>query len=164
MSLPDGPTIYDEDGVLRIKWASASGPAAMYPIHGALIVDWVQQLNDLRAQLAGISDALASAHSTMAFSSADHGAEQDRAWLYGLFCGWDCDDHLRNPEHVHNEDCDSAMPEVAERFSWSAEAVEQLRAMHEAVVTVEGPGRRVAHAGGGLTVVVVPAAKPAARG
>jgi hypothetical protein len=51
---------------------------------------------------------LESLFSCVVFSSADWGAEQDRAWMYGVVAGWDpC------PGDTDEED---AMSEVAARF------------------------------------------------
>lgn len=70
-----------------------------------------------------LSAALDSAASVMAFSSRDWSTSGDLAWLWGIFNGWDSDD----------PDAD-AMPEVAARFSWTADQVERLGRLRAAVV------------------------------
>ena len=82
--------------------------------------------NDL-PYIAGGTDPFEALHSALAFSSRDWGAERDLAWIYGIVAGWDCDE-----DHEHDWLCSGdAMAELAERFGWSEEQVERLRALHK---------------------------------
>lgn len=86
-----------------------------------------------------LAAALKSCNDTLAFSSADHGVERDRAWLYGILVGWDCEDE--RPDHEHTEDdCGvngtAAMDEVAERFGWGEQGKTRLRRFRNAVRAV----------------------------
>lgn len=64
----------------------------------------------------------------MAFHSRDWGAHPGDAWLWGLMCGWDCDE-----AHDHDEECDRSMAEVAGRHGWSEAEVARLRRLRRAL-------------------------------
>jgi hypothetical protein len=70
-----------------------------------------------------LREALTNAHGTMALSSQDWGAASDFAWLYGIIVGW-------------SDGEGDALPDLAERFGWSDEAVDRLRRMRAAVAEV----------------------------
>ncbi len=88
--------------------------------------------------MSDLKEAVLSASRCMAFDSRDWSARSSDAWLYGLLCGWDCDD-VRD----HDEDCREAMSEIAARFGWSQEEVARLRRLRAAVLAVEA-GRVIA--------------------
>ncbi|QXU53642.1 hypothetical protein [Rhodococcus sp. LW-XY12] len=69
-------------------------------------------------------DPLRTIENVLAFSSADWARNNDTAWLYGIVLGWD------DEPGVPVEDQSGAMTELAGRFQWSEERVEQLRALH----------------------------------
>lgn len=78
----------------------------------------------------------------LATSSRDWGATREDAWLYGLFCGWDCEDN-----HEHDDLCDNgaAMNEMVKSYGWSPETVARLRSYRAAVLAATGepfPGPR----------------------
>lgn len=89
----------------------------------------------------------------MATDSRDWGLDRGDAWLYGLFCGWDCED-----DHEHDDVCggEDAMIEVGAQHGWSEEDIARLRryraevaelqATHTALV--DGAARH-----GGLTYI-----------
>lgn len=70
--------------------------------------------------LADLYSALDSAHSTMALSSQDWSASRDFAWLYGILVGW-------------SDGEGDALPDLAERFGWSADDMDRLRRLRAAV-------------------------------
>lgn len=77
-----------------------------------------------------LHEAVESAGRCMSAHPRDWGTDGRDAWLYGLICGWDCD----NDQHDHDEECTSAMTEVAERFGWSAKEVARLRRLRRAML------------------------------
>jgi len=83
-------------------------------------------------------DPLAALHDALVFSSNDWGAARDFAFIYGIVVGWDGDDP---------EDDDDAMSELANKWGWSADGVQRLRALHEAFDALLPASERLADAG-----------------
>jgi hypothetical protein len=81
--------------------------------------------------------ALASLRTVVACSSQDWGRSSGDAWLYGLVVGWDCEE-----DHVHNDDddCGSAVPELAAEFGWDDEDVARLRAYRSVLLALTDQG------------------------
>lgn len=75
------------------------------------------------------AEALFRLSGALATDSRDWGRDSLDAWLWGLLCGWDCEDHLVWPDHEHDEHCadGGAMREVAARHGWSDDDVARLR-------------------------------------
>ena len=65
--------------------------------------------------------ALLSCVTTMNLDSRDWSMRRRDAWFYGILVGWD-----------------EALPEIADRYDWSATTVAQLREMNAAVRRVTG--------------------------
>ncbi len=84
---------------------------------------FTHQIDELTKQ----EDPLESIFNTIVFSSADFGAERDRAWLYGIVVGWDDED---------DPDAEDVMSELAAQHRWSAEQVARLRRLHAAFVAL----------------------------
>jgi hypothetical protein len=84
---------------------------------------------------AVLREALSRCGSMMATDPRDWAVEHRDAWLYGLFCGWDCED-----DHTHDDVCGdgAAMREIAARHGWADETVARLRAYRTAIVHLVG--------------------------
>jgi hypothetical protein len=76
----------------------------------------------------------------IATSSKDWGEYAPDAWLWGLFCGWDCETHLDDPAHVHDDICGGTggMEEMARTHGWSAQTMARLRSYRAAVRAATG--------------------------
>lgn len=87
-----------------------------------------------------LAEALTRLSGALATHSRDWGQDRLDAWLWGLLCGWDCEDHLVWPDHVHGEHCADAgaMREVAARHGWSDEDVARLRRYRAALLASTG--------------------------
>lgn len=72
-----------------------------------------------------VTEALADC---LAFASNDWGASRATAWIYGIVLGWDPD-----PE---DDDEESAIPELAERWGWTPDAVAELRRLHNEFIAL----------------------------
>jgi hypothetical protein len=79
---------------------------------------------------------LRSLGDVVAFSSADFSQERDRAWIYGIVLGWDCEDG-NNPKHRHDEDCSAAMDEVATAHGWGPTQVARLRVLRAKFIEID---------------------------
>lgn len=81
-------------------------------------------------ELAAVREALDRVGSMMATDSRDWSLSRRDAWLYGLFCGWECDD-----DHEHDDVCggSGALDTVAEQHGWTDEDVARLRRYHAAI-------------------------------
>ena len=81
-----------------------------------------------------VGDVLESAHWALSTSAEDWGATFDKAWLYGLFVGWDCEE-----DHEHDQICGGTGPlaAVARRGSWPPAAVTKLRSLRSIVRAIE---------------------------
>ncbi len=53
------------------------------------------------------------------------------AWIYGLFCGWECE-----TDHDHDV-CTDAMEEVATMHGWADETVARLRRYRAAIAALQ---------------------------
>lgn len=71
-------------------------------------------------------DPLQSIESTLVFSSADMAESRDRAWLYGIAIGWDCED-----EHKHDDECIGVLESVASQLGWPPVQIDRLRALRQ---------------------------------
>lgn len=60
------------------------------------------------------------------------------AWIWGLFCGWDCED-----QHQHSDACcdGGAMTEVAETHAWDEATVTRLRRYRAAIAATQAQYR-----------------------
>lgn len=83
-----------------------------------------------------LTDALRRLGGALATDARDWGQDGLDAWLWGLLCGWDCEDLLVWPGHVHDEHCadGGAMREVAARHGWSDNDVARLRRYRAALL------------------------------
>lgn len=78
--------------------------------------------------IAGVLDTLAS---ILAGDPRDWSLDRRDAWLYGVLCGWDCEDHPTT--QACEETCTNALASVAARHGWNAVEVDVLRAMRATV-------------------------------
>ena len=98
-------------------FSAASGPSGGRTLR-EVVADKPNSLglpDDLR-------EALYSLGSTVACSATDFGQYYRDSWLYGIVCGWDCEE-----DHEHGDTCDAAMREVATRHRWTGADLERLR-------------------------------------
>lgn len=63
---------------------------------------------------------------TLAFSSQDHAAAADTAWLYGIILGWDGD-----PDDP-DDDGTGTWDTLATTFGWTPAQTTRLKALHHA--------------------------------
>ena len=84
--------------------------------------------------MPALNEGLARACGMMATDSRDWSANRHDAWLYGLFCGWDCEE-----PHEHDDTCGGleAMDEVATHWGWTPDDVARLRRYREAIAAVQ---------------------------
>jgi hypothetical protein len=82
-------------------------------------------------EIDGEENPLESIVNTIVFSSADWAEARDMAWLYGIVMGWD-------PNEGDDDDPDSAMAELAQRFSWTEGQVARLRRLHTSFRALRG--------------------------
>lgn len=92
-----------------------------------------------------LSEALDRVGGLMATNSRDWGMDRGDAWLYGLFCGWDCEEKFDDPEHDCTDLDDicegqSAMLAVARRWMWTRDDVARLRRYRAAIRQTQRPG------------------------
>lgn len=89
----------------------------------------------MSSELTTVAEALDRCGAMVATDSRDWSLGRNDAWLYGLLCGWDCED-----DHEHDDVCggDGAMREVAARHGWSTEDVARLRRYRAAIVALSG--------------------------
>lgn len=80
--------------------------------------------------MTDLAEALSRVRRMVATDSRDWSRDRSDAWLYGLLCGWDCED-----QHEHDDDCgdDGAMRDVAADLGWSGEDVARLRRYRAAI-------------------------------
>jgi hypothetical protein len=71
-----------------------------------------------------------SLYDVIVFSSLDWASAKDLAWIWGIVVGWEDDEG-------------SALPDLADIYGWSDEAVERLRRLHKEYETM-----RIIHEGG----------------
>jgi hypothetical protein len=85
---------------------------------------------------ATIREALDRCESMMATDPRDWGTLRRDAWLYGLFCGWDCEEN-----HEHDDLCGDgdAMREIANQHGWSEQDVARLRCYRAAIHSFLNP-------------------------
>lgn len=93
---------------------------------------------------ADLTEALGRVRGLMATSVRDWGMDRGDAWLYGLFCGWDCEEKYDDPEHDcadPDDTCEgqAAMAEVARRWHWTREDVARLRRYRTAIRQAQRP-------------------------
>lgn len=93
------------------------------------------ELEELNANAVVLTDALHRLGGLIATDSRDWAVDRGDAWIYGLFCGWECDE-----EHVHDKDCD-ATPSLADRHGWSVYDVRRLRRYRAAIAAVQNGGQ-----------------------
>jgi hypothetical protein len=83
-----------------------------------------------------VKRVLEAAHWALTTSADDWGATFGKAWIYGIFVGWWCEE-----DHEHDlDDCgnDGALQELTERFDWTPEHVEALRSLRASVLALDG--------------------------
>lgn len=127
--LPSGLTL----AALRERAVLFGGNGCEVPAPDLLCL--LDALGEAREELASRDAAIASTvddlHMRLVFNSRDWGADRCDAWLYGAIVGWECD--AKDPQHVHDEDCNDAMAELAAQWGWNEQAVAKLRAQHVAL-------------------------------
>lgn len=91
-------------------------------------------------QAADLAEALVRFVDLVATDPRDWSLDRRDAWIFGLMCGWDCEER----HDVHDEDCggDGAMREVAERHGWGVHDVERLRRYRAAIREVQEAASR----------------------
>ena len=82
-----------------------------------------------------LREALYSLGSTIACSATDFAQYYRDSWLYGIVCGWGCEE-----DHEHDDICggDGAMDQVSARHGWSEADVERLRRYRRAFAAALG--------------------------
>lgn len=93
---------------------------------------------------ADLTEALDRVRGLMATNVRDWGMDRGDAWLYGLFCGWDCEERFDDPEHDcadPDDTCEgqAAMAEVARRWHWTRDDVARLRRYREVIRKTQRP-------------------------
>lgn len=84
-----------------------------------------------------LSEALNRLGNYIATTGRDWAIYHADAWIWGLFCGWDCEDGDEPSGHVHDDDCGAAMIEVADLQGWSQDTVERLRRYQATIRAVQ---------------------------
>jgi hypothetical protein len=85
-----------------------------------------------------LSEALNRLGNYIATTGRDWAIYHADAWIWGLFCGWECEDGDEPSGHVHDDDlCVNAMVEMAERHGWSEETVARLRRYRATIRAVQ---------------------------
>lgn len=125
---------------------------AMRPEVERLRAEW-DRLNDMRVdeknraycaeaerdrlaeQIKGLREAAEVAAWALATSADDWGETRGKAYIYGIFCGWGCEE-----AHEHDDICggDGAMEGLAAQHGWTPEAVDRIRALRRTVRALEG--------------------------
>ena len=84
-------------------------------------------------------NVLAAAKWVLTTSADDWGATSGKAWLYGIFVGWACED-----EHDHDDICggQGALDEAIEQHRWSPSAVQQVLSLRNTVRALDGKEAR----------------------
>lgn len=82
-----------------------------------------------------LTEALDRLGNYIATCSRDWGTYHADAWIWGLFCGWDCEQH----DHEHDDVCggDGAMEEMAREHRWDDDTVARLRRYRAAIRAVQ---------------------------
>lgn len=84
------------------------------------------------AGLNAVADVLDTLARILAGDPRDWSQDRRDAWLWGVLCGWDCEDH--DATVACDETCTSgAMAAVAERHGWNATEVAVLRHMRATI-------------------------------
>ncbi|MDX3455075.1 hypothetical protein PV396_24560 [Streptomyces sp. ME02-8801-2C] len=87
-----------------------------------------------RVRIAAVRDALGSLRRTMAHDPRDWGQDKRDAWLWGIVCGWECEE-----QHDHDVVCDRDNPlrRAAARHRWPNEDVDRLKTYRRAVAALD---------------------------
>ena len=72
------------------------------------------------------TDPMESVRRTINFSSLDWTSAKDTAWIYGIICGFDCEE-----DHEHDDICGGldSMIEMAAVHRWTVQQVDRLRVL-----------------------------------
>jgi hypothetical protein len=94
------------------------------------------ELEQAQAAIERVREALASLHRTMAHDPRDWALDERDAWLWGIVCGWECEE-----QHDHDVICgrDNALRQVAARHRWPNEAIDRLKTYRRAVAALDEP-------------------------
>jgi hypothetical protein len=111
--------------------------AAQMPVGGKTLREVIAAEPNPLGLPDDLREALASLGSTVACSATDFAQYYRDSWLYGIICGWGCEEG-----HEHDGICggDGAMREVAARHRWSEAEVERLRRYRRAYAAALGEG------------------------
>lgn len=94
--------------------------------------------DQLKAALAGLKEVFESAGNALAGAPDDWSQTRGKAWMWGLFCGWDCEKvHEHDPDN--DPTCIWALDETAAKHGWSPELVARLRQLRSAVAALDQP-------------------------
>lgn len=83
-----------------------------------------------------VADVLDTLARILAGDPRDWSLDRRDAWLWGVLCGWECEDHPRASEC--DETCTNAMDVVAERHGWNSVEVDVLRTMRTTIREARG--------------------------
>jgi hypothetical protein len=99
----------------------------------------------LGAALAGrtvvepeLREALRSAKDTIVSSARDWSRHGGDAWLWGLLCGWDCEERHEHDDLCGGEpsDQEQAVWGMAERHGWTSQHIGRLRRLRAVISAV----------------------------
>ena len=83
-----------------------------------------------------VADVLDTLARVLAGDPRDWSLDRRDAWLYGVLCGWDCEDH--DDAVACDDSCTSgAMAVVAGRHGWTCGEVNVLRRMRTTIRGVQ---------------------------
>ena len=87
--------------------------------------------------LESVAEALKLCGNLVACHSRDWSEQSSDALLWGVLCGWEGEE-----DHVHDDLCggSGALDQVADRFQWTPERIDQVKRLRAAVAAfVERP-------------------------
>lgn len=84
-----------------------------------------------------LTEALDRLGNYIATTARDWSAYHADAWIWGLFCGWDCE-----TDHAHDNVCgggtgSAAMDDMAGRHGWDTDTVTRLRRYRTVIRSVQ---------------------------
>jgi hypothetical protein len=90
----------------------------------------------MSADTLKVTDVLDTLARVLAGDPRDWSLDRRDAWLWGVLCGWDCEDHPGTVEC--DETCTNALATVAQRHGWNAVEVDVLRSMRATIREARG--------------------------
>lgn len=90
-----------------------------------------------------VTEALKLCGNLISCHSRDWSEQNSDAILWGVLCGWECEE-----DHTHDDVCggSAALEQVADRFQWKPERVDQIKRLRASVAALAAlpapsPGR-----------------------